>query len=188
MDKSTYLFAIANYAAVQGAGISKIKRLAKRFGLNLSSAFGVIMPGNYTPFYETWPQARQKEAFKKEKAQVIKIAKNLKEAKTGIFDLGFFLARWLLWEPIAFFSAAMTPREDKNFWVTNKCDGCRICKQVCPVGNIKMEEQKPKWQHRCQQCFACFHWCPKEAVQCGKKTLKRTRYRHPEAKLEDFIN
>lgn len=187
LSENTYLFAIANYASVQGAGISKIRRIAKRYGLNLRSAFGVVMPGNYTPFYGAWPEARQKKAFEKEKAQVKRIALILKEPKTGIFDLGFFLVRWLLWEPIAFFSAAMTPGEDKNFWVTNKCNGCRVCKQVCPVSNIEIEEQKPKWQHRCQQCFACFHWCPKEAIQCGKKTIKRARYRHPEAKLEDFI-
>jgi len=58
---------------------------------------------------------------------------------------------------------------------------------VCPVGNIRMENKKPVWQHKCEQCLACLHWCPEEAIQCGRRTEGRKRYRNPEVNVKDFM-
>ncbi len=32
-----------------------------------------------------------------------------------------------------------------------------------------MEERRPVWQHNCERCLACIHWCPCEAIEYGKK-------------------
>jgi Fe-S-cluster-containing hydrogenase component 2 len=59
---------------------------------------------------------------------------------------------------------------------------------VCPVNNIIIVDGKPHWQHRCQQCLACLHYCPEIAIQYGDKTLKKGRYHHPEVSAKDLIN
>jgi len=72
---------------------------------------------------------------------------------------------------------------DRNFWVTDDCNGCKICERVCPVENIEFNEEKPTWKHKCEQCTACIQYCPKEAIQWNKKTIKRKRYRNPNVKI-----
>ncbi|TFG01452.1 MAG: hypothetical protein EU539_14035 [Promethearchaeota archaeon] len=76
---------------------------------------------------------------------------------------------------------------DKNFYADENCDSCGICKKVCPVNNIKIVAGKPRWHNQCQQCLACLHFCPQEAIQYGKNTLGRRRYHHPEISFFDMI-
>ena len=76
---------------------------------------------------------------------------------------------------------------DKSFWVDEKCNACAICRSICPCGNIALEAGKPVWLHHCEQCLACIQWCPREAIQFGKKTPRYERYHHPEVTLQDML-
>ncbi|MHB1134899.1 MAG: EFR1 family ferrodoxin [Chloroflexota bacterium] len=76
---------------------------------------------------------------------------------------------------------------DRAFNVDERCTGCGICANVCPVGNIHMADGRPAWQQHCEQCFACLHWCPKEALQFGSKTSGKRRYHHPDVTLADMV-
>jgi ferredoxin len=75
---------------------------------------------------------------------------------------------------------------DTSFRTNEKCTGCGTCARVCPVDNIKLVEGKPVWQHHCENCFACFHWCPKEAIY-GDIVEYAKRYHHPKVKLSDML-
>jgi ferredoxin len=75
---------------------------------------------------------------------------------------------------------------DRSFNTNENCNGCGTCARVCPVDNIKLVEGKPVWQHRCENCFACFHWCPKEAIY-GDIVEYAKRYHHPNVKLLDML-
>jgi MinD superfamily P-loop ATPase len=76
---------------------------------------------------------------------------------------------------------------DKNFWTDPRCNGCGVCEQVCPNGNVRLEGGRPEWLHRCEQCLACIQWCPQEALQFGKKTSRYPRYHHPEIGLKEIM-
>jgi ferredoxin/flavodoxin len=76
---------------------------------------------------------------------------------------------------------------DRSFQVDDNCTGCGTCSLVCPVNNIELIENKPQWRQHCEQCFACLQWCPQEAIQFGKKTAGKTRYHHPDVKLDDMV-
>lgn len=81
----------------------------------------------------------------------------------------------------------LVPLADRGFEVNERCKGCGVCVDVCPVGNIEITDGKPRWLHHCENCFVCFKWCPQDAV-AGKIVEYGTRFRHPEVKLADFIN
>jgi ferredoxin/flavodoxin len=79
-------------------------------------------------------------------------------------------------------------RMDKAFTVDDSCGGCGTCEKICPVGDIRLVNGRPEWQHRCEQCFACLQWCPKGAIQFRNKTGGQKRYHHPRVSLNDMLS
>lgn len=60
------------------------------------------------------------------------------------------------------------------------CTGCGLCRDICPVSAISMENGKPVWtKKKCVWCQGCINRCPAKAIQFGKRTEKRGRYVHP---------
>jgi ferredoxin len=47
----------------------------------------------------------------------------------------------------------LIPLADRSFQCNEKCNGCGICTRGCPVNNIKMVENRPFWQHHCENCL-----------------------------------
>lgn len=182
-----YFFAVANYGGFPGGAFSILKEAFNQQGIILNSGFGVLMPGNYTPMYGAQAIATQEKMFKKEKVKIKEIAEAVRKQLNTKLPGNGWLLNWLFTELLYKGASGQIPIMSKNFWATEKCNGCGICVQVCPVKNIKLENGKPVWQHNCEQCLACLQWCPTEAIQFGKSTAKRKRYHHPEVKLEDFI-
>lgn len=75
---------------------------------------------------------------------------------------------------------------DKSITINENCNGCGICARVCPVNNIKIVENKPEFQHKCEMCFACDEWCPSNAIHHWSRA-EGVKYHHPEVKLSDML-
>jgi len=46
-----------------------------------------------------------------------------------------------------------------------KCTGCGLCVEVCPVEAISMEDDKAKIDaEKCVDCGQCVEECPNEAI------------------------
>jgi MinD superfamily P-loop ATPase len=74
---------------------------------------------------------------------------------------------------------------DKSFTADDTCNGCAICSRVCPVGNIRMVDNKPKWLNHCENCLACYNWCPQKAIKNGLMQ-KDFYYLNPQITLAEF--
>lgn len=55
------------------------------------------------------------------------------------------------------------------FRASGACVACSRCEQVCPLGNIKVTG-KPEWGNDCTMCMACYHACPRRAIDYGTRT------------------
>lgn len=77
--------------------------------------------------------------------------------------------------------------KDKRFNVNDDCVGCKICEKICPVRNIEMNDNKPVWKGHCTDCMACINICPRNAINLGKSTLKKNRYKNPYIKIDELI-
>jgi formate hydrogenlyase subunit 6/NADH:ubiquinone oxidoreductase subunit I/flavodoxin len=80
----------------------------------------------------------------------------------------------------------LIPLTDKSILVDEKCNGCGTCKKVCPANNIKIVNNKPEFQHRCEMCFACDEWCPSKAIQHWSRP-EGIKYRNPEVTISDMF-
>ena len=79
----------------------------------------------------------------------------------GLFFLPIALAYFL----IGRFSLA------KLNFASNKCDGCGLCADTCPVDAIKMIGKKPYWTFACEACNRCICYCPKKAIEASYHLL-----------------
>ena len=186
IDTSKYYFALAVNAGQVAATLLQLKKLMKSRGLFLSSGFDIVMPSNYIPWGGPGPEDKRMRRINDAKEKINKISSMIARKERRPVEKG------PLWQNILFswfykFSFPYIPTMDKDFWVDDKCNACGICKKICPCGNIDLNAGKPIWLHHCEQCLACIQWCPKEAIQYGKRTPRYERYHHPEVTLEDII-
>lgn len=71
---------------------------------------------------------------------------------------------------------AMSP---KPFHHTDGCVLCGKCARECPMANITMETDGPRWAERCALCLRCYHICPRHAIAYGKTTDGKGQYIAP---------
>jgi ferredoxin len=184
---SRYHFAVAvNAGQVAATQIQLKKRLQAR-GLFLSAGFELAMPTNYIPWGGPGPEEAQIRRFEAARIKIGRIATAAAAREKRPVEKG------PLWQNILFtglnrLSFSRIPTMDRSFWVDEKCDGCGICRAVCPSGNIDLPAERPFWLHHCEQCLACIQWCPQEAIQFGKKTPRYKRYHHPEVTLKEMLS
>ncbi|MFA5295525.1 MAG: EFR1 family ferrodoxin [Methanoregulaceae archaeon] len=147
----------------------------------LDAGFTVRMPGNYILMYGATSEASIAKLLAVAERRVEEIAGMIEQGvlrKPRAPVLGSIVHRLLYPRFIAGVHEA-----DRTFSVDDRCTSCGRCVEVCPVGNIRLEGDRPAWLHHCEQCMACIQLCPTEAIQAGKKTEKRGRYHHPGVRI-----
>ena len=84
-------------------------------------------------------------------------------------------------------------RMASGYFLDKACTHCGTCVQVCPMGNIRLEENGPHWGERCQLCMACLQWCTAGAIQYvhnhipDHTTVGKKRYRNPDVRLSELL-
>ena len=179
-----YVFFVATEGGRMGAPTSRISRLAKAAGHELNASWWIQMPDNYIPLSAPPAVPEQKKMFEDAKNKAAAIAQavnNRQEHKEGMSLSGKLMG--LAYGPFI----KSLPASDKKFTVSANCTKCGICVSVCPADNIRLHEHgKHEWLHQCEGCLACLHYCPEEAINIGKKTELRPRYRHPKSAVSDM--
>ncbi len=95
--------------------------------------------------------------------KIDKIAKQISEhTECHVKPRSNTIPNKIMWFFFNNFYGAKRKKVDKK-----SCIGCEICKNVCPMQNIKMYENKAVIMNQCQDCFACIHACPEHAIKFG---------------------
>ncbi|NHJ22125.1 MAG: 4Fe-4S ferredoxin [Candidatus Lokiarchaeota archaeon] len=188
LAKTNYFFAVVTYAGdINTTPLNQINSILNDKSKSLSAGFYLLMPNNYVISYDVHSESRQKEFFREAEKKIENIITTIKQSETNLEE-GFFDKRRVKSEKFNEDFRLNVHGTDKSFYSEDSCTSCEICVKVCPVNNIVMVENRPQWQHKCQQCLACINFCPEECIQFGKKTLKTKRYHHPEIEVNDLIN
>jgi len=180
------IFIVTTFGGSAGATVDFIEKDLSEKGGAVFSNYGIRMADNCITLFNGSTEEKLKPLFESYVAKIDSIIKGIAD-DLPVNEKGGFFSRVVLSNLVYRFFLAGLPKMDKKFYSDEKCTKCRICSKVCPVGNIDFADGRPYWKGSCQQCMACIQWCPAEAIQHGKKTVKRRRYRHPDVKISDMF-
>ena len=169
-------------AGGMGASPAYCRRLAEEAGLCYMGTASVILPQNYIAFFTT-KTPEENRAILAAARPVIqdlsgKISRSEPFPDPGMKKWEVRSTEMVLKPYYRWFIRA------KKFRVEESCVGCGKCETVCPLGNISMVDNRPRWGDRCTHCMACINRCPKDAIEYGKTTAGKIRYRGPEQVLK----
>jgi ferredoxin len=186
VPRPKYTFAVAVNGGQVANALVELENRLKRKEIKLAAGFEITTPSNYIPWGGPGPKEKQEQFFKAGAEKMERIVATVRNREDGPIERGALWQRIFLtaFHKIVF---PLVPRLDRKFVTDEKCNSCGLCKKICPVGNIELKEGRPVWNHRCEQCLACIQWCPREAIQYGKKTAHYERYHHPEITLKDML-
>jgi len=179
-NRNTYCYSIASNGGDPGNTLNQLGEiLYKNHRVKLNYGAELKMFSNYVVMYDMRKNVEEITLASNEKLiPVIKAIKN----KTGNS-----ITKWK--KPLVivnklFLKAA--PGMDKNYNVSDACTACGVCEAVCPVKNIEISDNKPRFKHNCEQCVACIQYCPAKAINYKNATQKRGRYTHPDIGYRDL--
>lgn len=53
----------------------------------------------------------------------------------------------------------------KTFIASKDCTACGLCDQSCPIGAIKVVDNRRFWTYKCENCMQCMNQCPERAIE-----------------------
>jgi ferredoxin len=195
---SKYIFAVCTCGYMPGTTIENLRKAIEAREGKLAAGFILRMSS------KKLDERKQQKMRDNRKKKIEAICEYVNARREGKFETRGLLRKILLAplraleKPIFMYRyknlsntsrksfSEFIPLADASFRTNKNCTGCGTCVRVCPVNNIKMVDGKPVWLHHCENCYACYAWCPKNAV-CGDIVSYNDWYRHPEVNLSDMV-
>ena len=164
--------------------LHQIEKILLEKGIKMDSGFYIDMISSYVPLFPL-PALKRRQ-------QLLATADNrLGEIADLIAEFSHNITAEYFWWPSSkinqYWKKKLLPQSYGKFSCDATCTACGCCEKICPVANIRLVNSKPIWRHHCQECLACFHFCPVQSINFGTRTRGRERYHHPQVTAADII-
>lgn len=169
---------VLTYGDDCGLAYKQWRNLIASRGWKTGSVSGLQMPNTYV-LMKGFDVDSEKVADEKLKAAVSMISEIAERITTPGADTRLMLCKGkFAWVKTCiiypwFKRFCMSPRPFRH---TDACIRCGKCMTSCPMKNISMDSNGPRWSVNCALCLACYNVCPTHAVAYGKSTVGKGQY------------
>ncbi len=171
---SNKIYFVLTCGGEAGNAVEYAKKSISKKGLTFMGLTSIVMPDNYVALYDSSDRIHGKVIVKNAIPQIIDIAKVIKNGEKfpdkAVTALGKFNSS--VTNPL-FYKIIVS---SKGFHTNKACIGCKKCVTLCPLNNIEMDNNRPRWGSNCIHCMACIGGCPKEAIEYKNRTKGKPRY------------
>lgn len=147
------IFVIATMGLFSGDGAGILARRLQKYGAQIVGGLHLKMP----------------DSIADEKA-----LQNMKDGKASQEGIGFFYHLAGLFGQRLYFYNKTHKYSSKVNIDSHKCVGCGQCVNLCPMRNLRMEQNMAVSEDRCTMCYRCVNTCPKQAITLiGKSVVEQ---------------
>lgn len=175
LSGSTQAYFVLTCGSDVGNAAADAEKLCASKGLTFRGLLGIAMPENYVAMFPVPDAAEAAEIIRRAEpaidaaADTVLRGDSFPESAPSVADRIKSGAG-----NRAFYAAAV---RDRSFFATDACTGCGRCASLCPLQNITLADGRPVWHGSCTHCMACICSCPAEAIEYGKSSVGKPRYR-----------
>lgn len=194
---------------VAGSALQRLARAVASTRFRVAGGITILMPGSDALLYSQrggryhrWATARDYDtlsALDRLVALVERVATSGGESRARLpLSIAGVIVGWFL-RPLYIM---MERRLGSRFSADERCGGCRICEEICSVGNITVDAVEPRpapgggmrrsftvtFDDRCILCLRCVTQCPTEAIQIGKWSEGTVRWHGPDGTFDPRLD
>ncbi len=148
-----------------------IRRLCGRKHLELSGFDYVCMPQSYIAMYDVPDHDQAVQIYRKALPKITEMAEKIRRQEKFDHQVNGGGMMSDVINPV-FYQMAVSA---KGFHTTDRCTGCGLCAERCPLNNIRLQDKVPQWGNSCTHCMACIDGCPAQAIEYKKATARKSR-------------
>lgn len=192
-----YVFAVATHGGLPGKAGMHMRKLLEDRNIALDAYYEVEFINNTPKGVAPKPLMRLNwelditpeivgDKLKSAEAAISRISQSVlgKERNTAAYKKG--INYWLMKQMWKMNEKGGTKLD---FVLDEGCTGCGLCEKVCTTSRIRLVDGRPQWtKDDCNYCYACFNFCPAQAIGVKHYTKKLGRYHHPDVTAADIAS
>ena len=160
-----------------GAAWDHTEALCREKGLCHMGTFASVMPENYVAMLPVPSGEKALKIIRKAEIGLELIAEKISRGEKADRPKNGFLGKFKSGPVNEAFAKYYI--SDKKFRTEENCISCGKCAEICPLGNISLEDGRPRWKGNCTHCMACICTCPTAAIEYGRTSRGKPRYLCP---------
>jgi ferredoxin len=171
------VFCVNTMGLFSGDGTGCTARILKKYGATILGGLQLKMPDSVCDSKLLKKSIEEnKQIVKSADERIEQIAKQIKNGNYPQDGLSFIAhIKGLLGQRLWFYRK--TINYTNKLKISDICIGCGLCSQKCPMGNIRIEENKAIAGEKCTMCYRCISLCPKQAITLlGDQVYEQCRY------------
>lgn len=171
------VFGVFTCGEATGSECAALSQVLSERNIPFHGGFDLVMQDNFIPWSDVPAPAAVRRRLDEAEQAIDRIIADLQAGKTGYLGSGVPEMLFLPYERTDSLNGIGKMHAD------DKCVGCGLCAEMCPMGIIRIENGHAEFLGDCCACFTCLHRCPRQAVQYADATADKGRYVHPDVRF-----